>query len=113
MTDLTQITTPIGLLDSETLAELVAHGGPYEIFTSARGWQDWQSHNVGGQPISISAWHCRSSAIRVKSSPREWWATMQVLHDTEAKATEFRNRLLQDNPGMTYPPIVHVREVQE
>lgn len=38
MADLTAITTPYGLLDETTRAELVAHGGPYEAYSGLRGW---------------------------------------------------------------------------
>lgn len=35
--DLTKITTPFGLLDEETQRALLAHGGPYEFYSSS-GW---------------------------------------------------------------------------
>lgn len=38
MADLTAITTPYGLLDETTRAELVADGGPYEAYAGAKGW---------------------------------------------------------------------------
>jgi hypothetical protein len=38
--DLTQITTPFGLLDDKTRAALQSHGGPYEICIPFGAWVD-------------------------------------------------------------------------
>ena len=38
--DLTNITTPFGLLDAETQAALKAHGGPYEYYGPV-GWENF------------------------------------------------------------------------
>jgi hypothetical protein len=64
--DLTQITTPFGLLDAETREALEAHSGPIECYTLNGRWQeltwdfDWIDQHV----------------YRVKpepAKPREWW----------------------------------------
>ena len=50
MSDLTKITTPLGLLDAETQEALKAHGGPYEVFYAAGRWlemgvsRSWDRH---------------------------------------------------------------------
>ena len=51
MTDLTNITTPLGLLEPETEEALRAHGGPYEYFSGEFGWKPkhhrfWRNHRV-------------------------------------------------------------------
>jgi len=38
MTDLRELTTPLGLLDDETRERLKAHGGPYHFWTPKHGW---------------------------------------------------------------------------
>ena len=38
MTDLTKLTTPLGLLDDKTRVRLKAHGGPYHFWTPKDGW---------------------------------------------------------------------------
>ena len=40
MTDLTKLTTPLGLLDDETRERLKAHGGPYYFWTPEHGWSE-------------------------------------------------------------------------
>ena len=40
MTDLTKLTTPLGLLDDETRERLKAHGGPYYFWTLEQGWSE-------------------------------------------------------------------------
>ena len=110
MTDLTAIKTPFGLLDRETQEALKAHGGPYEFWPSSSYSDDW-----GIAPNDADCWINRM-IYRVKPTPpkpREWWLTSQVAHATEAKAVEFRRQLQSENPGMDFPPIVHVREVLE
>jgi hypothetical protein len=47
--DLTQITTPFGLLDEETRAALQSHGGPWEYFSVHGAWEpsvtpQWHAH---------------------------------------------------------------------
>lgn len=67
MTDLTTITTPFGLLDTETRAALRAHGGPYEFVDISGSWDE----------IDAPAWQ-KNSTYRVKPAPpkpREWWIT--------------------------------------
>ncbi len=61
MQDLTKITTPFGLLDDETKAALIAHGGPYEVYNG--GWfdtddcEDWVqfANRVKTMPVIGSA----------------------------------------------------------
>jgi len=43
MTDLTNITTPFGLLDPETAEALKAHGGPYERLNLFGKWEKMSS----------------------------------------------------------------------
>lgn len=80
MIDLTAITTPFGLLDETTREALMAHGGPWEVFTTF-GWGFW-----GGDRL---AW-TDDRTYRVKPqppSPREWWVTGgNCLWDTYAEA---------------------------
>ena len=67
MTDLTTITTPFGLLDTETREALRAHGGPYEFVDISGSWDE----------IDAPAWQ-ENSTYRVKPAPpkpREWWIT--------------------------------------
>lgn len=67
MTDLTTITTPFGLLDTETREALRAHGGPYEFVDISGSWDE----------IDAPAWQ-KNSTYRVKPAPpkpREWWIT--------------------------------------
>jgi len=44
MTDLTNITTPLGLLEPETEEALRAHGGPHEYFSGEFGWKPKDHH---------------------------------------------------------------------
>lgn len=70
MIDLTKLTTPFGLLDEVhgkgTQAALKAHGGPYEIYTTVNGWQDFVLYALNGKENCVSDWCHRSHAIRVK-----------------------------------------------
>ena len=70
MTDLTTITTPFGLLDTETREALRAHGGPYEFVDISGSWDE----------IDAPAWQ-KNSTYRVKPAPpkpREWWITAGI-----------------------------------
>jgi len=51
--DLTQITTPFGLLDDETRATLEAHGGPYEYWNSPLSPLQWA--DVGNPMWNLGA----------------------------------------------------------
>jgi len=96
MTDLTTITTPFGLLDTETREALRAHGGPYQVFAGNNWGQPYSPHQ--------DEW-CVDFAYRVKPAPpkpREWWITLDdgfwwttPEHAHEANAGE----------------VIHVREV--
>jgi len=103
--DLTAIPTPYGLMDAETQAALKEHGGPYQCFDDPE-WADRDSINEG-----YGHWTWRVKPQPPK--PREWWLTSQIAHPTEEKAQTFRANLQDDNPGMDFPQIVHVREVLE
>jgi len=67
MIDLTTITTPFGLLDDESQAALMAHGGPYECWSPRqKSWED------------VEASFYSATVYRVKPAPpkpREWWIT--------------------------------------
>ena len=69
MTDLTNITTPFGLLDPETQKALIAHGGPYELFWGEDGWR----------PKSHCSWHHYLVYRAAKPKP-----TPLVVHDWDA-----------------------------
>jgi hypothetical protein len=92
--DLTKITTPFGLLDTETQEALKAHGGPYESYDLSWVWRavgepSWQKH----------------LAYRVKPAPpkpRECWSYGAHIRDTEAEAIAFRQAVADANPGMGY-----------
>ena len=60
MQDLTKLTTPVGLLDEETRAALIAHGGPYEYWFSEGRW-------VTATGATPDQW--RSIVFRVKAVP--------------------------------------------
>ncbi len=65
MTDLTAITTPFGLLDVNTRHMLMAHDGPFEMWTSGSGWTANDRPRWGGDFV-----------YRVKPlppQPREGW----------------------------------------
>jgi hypothetical protein len=83
MADLTAITTPFGLLDEATRAELKAHGGPYEVYAGDRGWypkpysNDW--------PLSVT--------IRVKPAVPVSIGYVPAMFQTEQACREaFPNR---------------------
>lgn len=93
MTDLTKITTPFGLLDAETQEALMAHGGPYEVFTGFR-WETSGAPSPAGYMV-----------YRVKPAPpkpRECWSYGAHIRDTEAEAIAFRQAVADANPGMGY-----------
>ena len=103
--DLTNITTPFGLLDAETQRALQEHGGPWEFFNGAT-WSNIENPNL------VAAY-----VYRVKPQPpkpREWWLNVYVdnagylhagqLHSTRSKADALGNLRLE---------CIHVREVLE
>lgn len=103
--DLTKVNVPFGLLDRETQEALKAHGGPWETYNGADGWDE----------ISWPQW-VDLTTYRVKPAPpkpREWWATSQILHETKAKAEAFRAQLIAENPGMDFPPVVCLVEATD
>lgn len=77
--DLTQITTPFGLLDAETQAALKAHGGPWEMYDGApMNWQD----------IHAPQWQ-DACTYRVRPAlPREWWIVEWSDGDTHLYVSE-------------------------
>ncbi len=93
MTDLTALTTPLGLLRHETRAALKAHGGPYQRFDGVcwvdcglnDQWPDY-TYRVKPQP----------------PKPREWW-----LYGQEAGALH----VSRVKPEGGWAHIIHVREV--
>ncbi len=103
MTDLTAITTPLGLLDAETQAALKAHGGPYERF-EGYGWV----------PCGLNdSWS--ATTYRVKPSPpkpREWWAAFTDMMHCGMWPTEAMAHEAMRDCAVTYE-LVHVREVLE
>lgn len=108
MTDLTKITTPLGLLDEETRAALTAHGGPYERYCYGSYWEEVGQINEN--------WD--ATIYRVKPQPpkpREWWLVLPIAKDTEAEATAFRAECHRISPDMGFLniPIIRVREVLE
>lgn len=102
MIDLTTITTPFGLLDTETREALRAHGGPYQVFAG----------NSWGQPYSPhqDEW-CVDFAYRVKPAPpkpREFW----LLFDHAGKHGTFPYVYAQPVEASTPEGfVIHVREV--
>ncbi len=96
MTDLTQITTPFGLLDEGTKAALRNCGGPYQ-------WWRWETQTWRDVPVlEIPKWS-RNAVYRVKPlppKPREWWAHLEVGVTLPPE---------RERPG---PDWVRVREVQ-
>jgi len=74
MSDLTNITTPIGLLaeiDPETEEALKAHGGPYEFFNSSGQWIP--KYHEGWQP------NITYRVVKPKPTPL-------IVHDWDALA---------------------------
>jgi hypothetical protein len=49
--DLTQITTPFGLLNDETRAALKAHGGPYEFWKDRETWGNIEAPSWSGNLV--------------------------------------------------------------
>ena len=99
MTDLTKITTPLGLLDEETQEALRAHGGPYETWNSQGGWRDWTEY---GSP----EFDYTNLVYRVKPAPpkpREWWLSIGNTGRIYAHAEPVRDDGDHE--------IIHVREV--
>ena len=94
MIDLTKITTPFGLLDTETQVALKAHGGPWEFLNLSGSWDELVS----------PAWQLNST-YRVKPAtpkPRECWSYGAHIHYTEAEAIAFRQAVADTNPGKGY-----------
>lgn len=72
MTDLTNITTPLGLLEPETEEALRAHGGPYEFFNASGQWIP--KYHEGWQPNAVYR------VVKPKPTPL-------IVHDWDALAS--------------------------
>ncbi len=106
--DLTKITTPFGLLDADTRAALMAHGGPYEFWHWARN--EWRI------PDADEPNYATQIVYRVKPAPpkpREWWCVGAHMHETPEKAEDFLARLRMDHPSMNFGRVYRVIEVIE
>jgi hypothetical protein len=99
MTDLTAITTPFGLLDTETQEALKAHGGPYELWRGSLWGEAGNASELG----EFDGWY----TYRVKPAPREFWITIwDGLAWDDQESAETHNKTLKDSAG----PIIHVVE---
>lgn len=67
MTDLTKITTPFGLLDEATQNALLAHGGPYEVWSHGARWVETA---VPPKDADAFVWRVKPQPPK----PCEWWA---------------------------------------
>ena len=70
MTDLTKITTPFGLLDEATQNALLAHGGPYEVWSHGARWVETA---VPPKAADAFVWRVKPQPPK----PREFWVHIE------------------------------------
>ena len=93
MADLTALTTPFGLLDAETQAALMAHGGPYEFWDSFGAWTDIDEPSWSGTVV-----------YRVKPQPTTKpsidWSHVAPEYQWLARDANGRGFLYEDAPRL-------------